>query len=86
MGTKCSTAVLGEAGYVATVFLEHRRTVNSEYLPQVFGEIKKINRRRRIILHHNNARSHALLQTTQYLIDQNIKLVMISFCSFIFIA
>ena len=45
------------------VLLEQRITVNSEwyttiYLPVVFQEIRKINRRRRLTLHHDNASSH----------------------------
>ena len=45
-----------KTGYVATVPLEHRWTVNSEWytticLPKVFGEIPKTNKRRRIIVH-----------------------------------
>lgn len=70
----------GKTGHVATVPLEQRRTVNSEWytticLPKVFGEIRKTNRRRRIILHHDNASSHTSAQTSAYLSSQNIELI-----------
>uniref|UniRef100_A0A0R3NWT8 Histone-lysine N-methyltransferase SETMAR n=1 Tax=Drosophila pseudoobscura pseudoobscura TaxID=46245 RepID=A0A0R3NWT8_DROPS len=57
-------------GHVATVPLEKRRTVNSEWytticLPEVFGEIRKNNCRARIILHHDNASSHTSRQTVK---------------------
>ncbi|GFS39038.1 hypothetical protein NPIL_552311, partial [Nephila pilipes] len=53
----------GINGHVATVALEQRRTVNSEWytticLPEVIGEIRKKQKNRRIILHHDNASSH----------------------------
>ena len=69
----------GINGHVAIVPLQNRRTVNSEWytticLPQVFGEIRKDNRRRRIILHHDNASSHSSAQTTQFLTGEHIEL------------
>uniref|UniRef100_A0A182RUD9 Uncharacterized protein n=1 Tax=Anopheles funestus TaxID=62324 RepID=A0A182RUD9_ANOFN len=53
----------GITGHVATVPLEQRRMINSEWytticLPEVFREIRKMNKRRRIILHNDNASSH----------------------------
>ncbi|CAK9815952.1 Histone-lysine N-methyltransferase SETMAR [Anthophora plagiata] len=70
----------GKSGHVATVPLENRRTVNSEWytticLPEVFREIRKENQRRRIILHHDNASSHTSAQTSQYLTSQNVELM-----------
>jgi histone-lysine N-methyltransferase SETMAR len=70
----------GKTGHVATVPLVERRTVNSEWytticLPEVFGEIRKTNRRRRIILHYDNASSHTSAQTTAYLCTQHIELM-----------
>ena len=46
-----------KTGHVASVPLEHRRTVISERntticLPKVFGEIRKTNKKRRIIVPH----------------------------------
>ena len=69
-----------KAGHVAIVPLEQRRTVNSECntiicLPVVFQEIGKPNRQRWITLHHDNASSHTLAQTTAFLITQNIDLM-----------
>jgi len=47
----------GKTVQVATVPLEQRRTVSSEWytkicLPKVFGEIRKMNQRRLTIVHH----------------------------------
>ena len=69
-----------KAGHVATVPLMQRRTVNSEWytticLTKVYGEIRKTNKRRRIILHQDNASSHTFRQTTEYLSTQNIELI-----------
>ena len=54
---------------------EHRRTVNLKWftticLPKVFGEIWKTNKSRRIIVHHDNARSHTSAQTSVLLTGQ----------------
>lgn len=70
----------GITGHVATVALEQRRTVNSEWytticLPVVIGEIRKTQKKRRIILHHDNASSHTSAQTKEFLTDQNIELM-----------
>ena len=70
----------GKTGHVATVPLEQRRTVNSEwyttiFLPEVFGEIRKTNKRRRIIVHHDNASSHTSAQNNAFLTGQNVKLM-----------
>ena len=69
-----------KTGHVAIVPLEQRKTVNSEwyttiYLPVVFQEIRKTNRRKRITLHHDNACSHTSSQTTAFLSTQNIDLM-----------
>ena len=74
------TCFFGKSGHVAIVRLEQHRTVNSEWytticLPVVFQEIWKTNRRRRITLHHDNASSHTLAQTTAFLNTQNIDLM-----------
>ena len=66
--------------HVATVPLEHRRTVNSEWyiticLPKVFGAIRKTNRRRRIIVQHDNASSQTSAQTIAFLTGQNVDLM-----------
>lgn len=70
----------GKTGHVLTVPLEQRRTVNSEWytticLPKVFGEIRKTNRRRRIMLHHDNASSHTSARTSDFLSAQNVDLM-----------
>ena len=70
----------GNTGHVATAPLEHRRTVNSEwytrsYLPKVFGEIRQTNKRRRIIVHHDNACSHTSAQNSAFLTGQHVELM-----------
>jgi [histone H3]-lysine36 N-dimethyltransferase SETMAR len=70
----------GKTGHVATVALEQRRTVNSEWytticLPEVFKEMREKNKRRRIILHHDNASSHTSRQTNEFLTTENIELM-----------
>jgi len=67
-------------GPVATVALEDRRTVNAKWyiticLPEVIDEIRKNNRKRRIILHHDNASSHKATQTNDYLKEKKIELM-----------
>lgn len=69
-----------KTGHVATVPLEKQKTVNSAWytticLPEVFGELRKSNAKRRIILHHDNASSHTSHQTSEYLATQNIELM-----------
>ncbi|GBP18647.1 hypothetical protein EVAR_14417_1 [Eumeta japonica] len=61
------------------VTLENRKTVNSEWytticLPEVFEEMRKNNRQRRIILHHDNASCHTSAETTRFFEGQKIKL------------
>ena len=70
----------GINGHVATVSLEQRRSVTSEWytticLPEVVSEIRKTNRRRRIILHHDNASSHTAAKTIDYLKAQKVELM-----------
>ncbi|GFU33812.1 HTH_48 domain-containing protein [Nephila pilipes] len=70
----------GINGHVATVALEQRRTVNSEWytticLPEVIGEIRKKQKNRRIILHHDNASSHTSTQTKAFLTERKIELM-----------
>lgn len=65
---------------MATVPLEECRTVNSEWytticLPEVFGQIRKTNKRRRIILHQDNASCHTSRLTTDFMNSQKIELM-----------
>lgn len=69
-----------KTGHVATVPLDNQRTVNSEWytticLPEVFEELRKNNKRRRIILHHDNASSHTSNQTIEYLASEKIEIM-----------
>ncbi|XP_040582119.1 uncharacterized protein [Lepeophtheirus salmonis] len=71
----------GATGHVETVPLEHRRTVNYEWyiricLSEVFEEILKMNKRRLIIVHHDNRNSHTLAQSSAFLTGQNVKLMI----------
>ena len=77
---KMIACFFGCTGHVATIPLEDRRSVNAEWytticLPTVFDEIRKKNKKRRIILHHDNASSHTASQTIEYLKDKNIELM-----------
>jgi histone-lysine N-methyltransferase SETMAR len=70
----------GITGHVATVALEDRKTVNSEWytticLPHVFEVIRKKSKKRRIILHHDNASSHTAAPTMAFLTGQKIELM-----------
>ena len=63
-------------GYVA---LEQLKTVNSEwyttiYLPEVVGEIRKKQKKSRIILHHDGMSSRTLVRTNNFLKYQSIEL------------
>ncbi|GBP41752.1 Histone-lysine N-methyltransferase SETMAR [Eumeta japonica] len=64
---------------VVAVPLENRKTINSEWyttisVPEVFEEIRKNNRQRRIILYHDNVRCHTSAETTRFLEGQKINL------------
>lgn len=70
----------GITGHIATIPVVERRTVNSTWyttiaLPEVIGRLRIINRRRQIILHHDNASSHTSAETMEYLSSQNVELM-----------
>lgn len=80
VGKKMVACFFRKTGHIATVPLEDRRTVNSEWytticLPEIFGEIRKTNPNKQIVLHHDNASSHKSKQTSDYLYRENIKLM-----------
>ena len=69
-----------KTGHVVTVSLERRSTATSPWytticLPKVFEEIRKTNKRRRIIVHHGNANSHISAQTSAFLTSRNVELM-----------
>ena len=69
-----------KTGHVGIVSLEHRRTVNSEWytiicLPKVCGDIRKTNKRKRIIVHHGNASSRTSDQISALLTVKNVELM-----------
>lgn len=77
---KMIACFFNKTGHVATIALEDRRTVNAEWytticLPEVINELRKSNRNRRIILHHDNASAHTARQTIDYLKQQNVELM-----------
>lgn len=71
------------SGHVATVPLQNRRTVNSEWyvrecLPKVFEAVTSKRPRtstRGLLLHHDNASSHTAAQTLEFLHESSIQLV-----------
>ncbi|GBP32320.1 hypothetical protein EVAR_25574_1 [Eumeta japonica] len=65
---------------LATVAVQNCRNVNDEWytsicLPEVIDELRKNNRKRHIILHHDNASSHTAKQTNEFLKGKNVKLM-----------
>ena len=67
-----------KTGHVASV--EHYRTFNSECysticLHKVLGVIRKTNKRKRIIVRHDNTSSHTSAQTSAFLTGQNVELM-----------
>ena len=67
-----------KTGHVATVSLQHRRTVNSERytmlsLAKIFEEIRKTNKRRPIIVHHDSAFSHISAPISALFTGQNVE-------------
>lgn len=77
---KMIACFFARTGHVATVALEDRATVNADWnkticLPEVIDTMRKRNRKRRIILHHDNASAHTAAQTVGYLKEKNVELM-----------
>lgn len=77
---KMVATFVAKSGHVATIVLEDRKTVNADWyttvcLPEVIGEFRKNNPRRRIRLHHDNASSHTARQTIAFLKEQNVEIL-----------
>ncbi|CAH1961420.1 unnamed protein product [Acanthoscelides obtectus] len=71
---------VSKAGRIATIPLNEQRTVTADCytticLPKVITELRKINPKRRIILHQDNASSHTAQKTRQYLTEENVELL-----------
>lgn len=69
-----------KTGHVATISLVDRKTVNADWytticLPEVFDELWRSSRKRRIILHHDNASSHTANATIEFLRTQSVELM-----------
>ena len=69
----------GIKNHVATVALQQRRTINSELyvtirLPEVIREIRRNQKQRRIIFHHDNASAHTSAPTKEFSASQKIEL------------
>jgi len=70
----------GYTGHMATMTLEDRRTINTDCytticLSEVINELRRTNRNRRIILHHDNANCHTACQTIDFLFSNNAELM-----------
>ncbi|GBP45298.1 hypothetical protein EVAR_29046_1 [Eumeta japonica] len=66
-------------GLVVTIPLQNRKSVNSKWytticLPEVFEEIRKNNRQRGIILHHDNSSCHTSAETIRFLEGEKMEL------------
>jgi len=66
------TCFFGYTGHVTTVALEDRKIVNIDWytiisLPEVINELRRTNRNRCIILHHDSANCHTACQTVDFL-------------------
>ncbi|CAH2000696.1 unnamed protein product [Acanthoscelides obtectus] len=77
---KMVATFVSKAGHIATIPLNEQRTVTADWytticLPKVISELRKINPERRIILHQDNASSHAAQETRQYLTEENVELL-----------
>jgi len=75
----------GYTRHVATVALENQRTVNIDWytiicLLKVINKLRRTNRNRRIILHHDNAGCHTARQTVDFLSSNNVELM--THCSY----
>ena len=71
---------VSKTGYVATVVVDSRRTVNADWctnicLPDVITELWKNKTSHHIVLHHENANSYTARQTTEYLRQRKIELL-----------
>jgi Transposase. len=77
---KMIACFFGKTGHVASVALEDRRTVNSDWytsicLPEVIAKIRRNNVKRRIIVHHDNASAHTAQRTIDFLSSENIEIM-----------
>lgn len=77
---KMVASFVSKSGHVATIVLEDRRTVNADWytticLPEVISVLRKNNRNRRIILHHDNASSHTARLTKSFLEQENVSVL-----------
>lgn len=82
-GKKMVATFFRRSGHVATIELEDRRTVNSDWyvsicLPRVFQEIENQRARtglRGLLLHHDNASAHTAVNTLDFLAGKGIQLL-----------
>ena len=77
---KMIACFFGQTGHIATIPLEDQKTVNAKWytgicLPKVIQEMRKNNKKRRIILHHDNASSHTAHETNDYLKHRKVELM-----------
>ncbi|KAF8794101.1 hypothetical protein HNY73_002116 [Argiope bruennichi] len=77
---KIVACFFGLIGHIATIPLKDRKNVNPKWyaeicLPKVINEIRKNNKNRRIILHHENTSCYTTCETIDYLKDKNFELM-----------
>ncbi|CAH1982423.1 unnamed protein product [Acanthoscelides obtectus] len=78
--TKMVATFVSKAGHIATIPLNEQRTATADWytticFPKVISKLRKINPERRIILHQDNASSHTVQKTRQYLTEKNVELL-----------
>ncbi|CAH1976578.1 unnamed protein product [Acanthoscelides obtectus] len=71
---------VSKAGHIATIPLNEQITITADWytticLPKVITKLRKINPKRRNILHQDNASSHTAQKTRQYLTEENVELL-----------
>ncbi|CAH2011689.1 unnamed protein product [Acanthoscelides obtectus] len=77
---KMVATFVSKAGHIAKIPLNEQRTLTADWytticLPIVITELRKINPKRRIILHQDNASLHTAQKTRQYLTEENVELL-----------
>ncbi|CAH2013080.1 unnamed protein product [Acanthoscelides obtectus] len=80
LSKKMVATFMSKAGHIATIPLNEQRTVTADWytticLPRVITELRKINPERSIIIHQDNASSHAAQKIRQYLTEENVELL-----------
>ncbi|CAH1973413.1 unnamed protein product [Acanthoscelides obtectus] len=77
---KMVATLVSKAAHIATIPLNEQIIVTADWYiticsPKVITELRKINPKRRIILHQDNASSHSAQKTRLYLTEENVELL-----------